>query len=470
MMGHAAELRKAGVCLLVALAGCVHTRQCPCEGGVTPNANPEALPAAERGQLNIDLTTIPMPGATAESAAGEAGQPAYRLLLAPDCQCRAAEAAVLANLLDDERQVVASRKASAQKLSTGRASAENDTLSSILLHAALEDRNSSAAKALDAYYQLGAAEANRDIVRQAQAVTDRALTQARDLKRQGLAVAVDDAQLYRQQLDIRSQSAKLELLIEKLNSDLRLEMGFAPPGPAWRFWPQDALRLNTESVQRDEAVAVGLSNRPELQLLTELEDRLNSENAPAVLQAIQAVNALLGKGKPPLICPKLQLLLAMLCGPGDEAELQIRRKQLRELHAHKEHEVIEQIGQAVQAIHAQMEVIGLVGQQIASWQTKIREAEDKEQRGVGSFAETAAARTEWLQAKRRAVEEVANLQRAWVKLRQTQGMLVAACLPGMRDCHTSSGLGNGRDTPARPHHVKVAGEQGAVTASAAVPK
>jgi outer membrane protein TolC len=355
-------------------------------------------------------------------------------------------------------------------VSTGRAGAENDTLSSILLHAALEDRNSSAAKALDAYYQLGAAEANRDIVRQAQAVTDRALTQARDLKRQGLAVAIDDALLYRQKLDIRSQSAKLELLIEKLNSDLRLEMGFAPPGPAWRFWPQDAPRLNTEPVQRDEAVAVGLSNRPELQLLTELEDRLNSENAPAVLQAMQAVNALLGKGKPPLICPKLQLLLAMLCGPGDEAELQIRRKQLRELHVQKEHEVIEQIGQAVQAIHAQKEVIGLVGQQIASWQTKIRESEDKEQRGVGSFAETAAARTEWLQVKRRAVEEVATLQRAWVKLRQTQGMLVAGCPPGMRDCYTGSGFWNGQDTPARSQNVKVARELGVGPPSPAVPK
>ena len=185
---------------------------------------------------------------------------------------------------------------------------------------------------------------------------------------------------------------------------------------------------------------------------------------------MQAVNALLGKGKPPLICPKLQLLLAMLCGPGDEAELQIRRKQLRELHVHKEHEVIEQIGQAVQAIHAQMEVVGLVGQQIASWQTKIREAEDKEQRGVGSFAETAAARTEWLQAKRRAVEEVANLQRAWVKLRQAQGILVAACQPGVRDCHTGSGLANGRDTPAWPHHLTVAREQGAGAPSPAVPK
>jgi hypothetical protein len=96
MMGHAAKLRTAGVWLLVALAGCVHTRQGPCEGGVSPNPSPEALPAAARGQLNIDLTTIPMPGAAAESASAEEGLPAYRLLSAPDCQCRAAEAAVLA--------------------------------------------------------------------------------------------------------------------------------------------------------------------------------------------------------------------------------------------------------------------------------------------------------------------------------------------------------------------------------------
>jgi hypothetical protein len=435
---------------------------------VSPNPSPEALPACARGQLTIDLAALPMPGATAESTGGEACQPAYRLLSAPECQCRATEAAVLANQLDGERQVLAARQASGHRLSTRRTVAETDTQSSILLYAALEDRNRSAGKALGAYYQLGAAEANRDIVRQALAVTDRALSQARDLKKQGLAVAVDDTQLYRQQLDLRAQSVKLELQIEKLNSDLRLALGLTPPGPAWRFWPQDALRLITEPVHRDEAIAVGLAHRPELQLLTELEDGLSSGNAPAVLQALQAVNALLGKGKPPLLCPKLQQLGAILCGPGDEAELQVRRQQLHELHAQKEHELIEQIGQAVHAIHAQVEVIVLVRQQIESWQAKIREAEDKEQKGVGSFAETAAARTEWLQAKRRAVEEIANLQRAWVQLRQTQGMLVAGCQPGVPDCHTCSGLGNGRDRPAWPHHLEVAREQGAGTPSPAV--
>src|SRR5262249_29715055 len=153
-----------------------------------------------------------------------------------------------------------------------------------------------------------------------------------------------------------------------------------------------------------------------------LENELNSDNAAAAEQLLRALNGALAMSRTPSPCPRLQLLLARLCGAsGDIMELQLRREQLRQYHAHRQREVVEQIGEAVRTIQAEMEVVVLGRQQAESWGAKVREAEDKEKKGIGSFAETTEAKGEWFQARRKVVEETANLQRARVLLHQAQG-------------------------------------------------
>jgi len=336
----------------------------------------------------------------------------------------------MANLKDLEQQAISVREERDPKNCKGGESAEAQLQHTILYYLALEDRNKSGAEALDKYYQLGAAEGNLDIVRKSLATADSALAKARNLKAQGLEVTLDDAKLYGQQLDLQAQSVRLRLNIEQLNSDLRVALDFCPSETEWRFWPSDAFEVAAEPVSATAAVATGLANRPELVLLGLLEKELNSDNASAASQMLRAISGALAMSKSPPLCPKLHMLLTLLCAPCDDTrELQIRQAQLHEYHASREREIVEQIGQAVRTIQAQMEVVVLARIQAKSWEAKVGEAEDKEKKGVGSFAETTDAQGEWFKARRKIVEETANLQRARVLLHLAQGILPAECAP-----------------------------------------
>ncbi len=336
----------------------------------------------------------------------------------------------MANLKDLEQQAISVREEKDPKNCKGGESAEAQLQHTILYYMALEDRNRSGAEALDKYYQLGAAEGDLDIVRKSLASADLVLAKVRSLKAQGLEATLDDAKLYAQQLDLQAQSVRLRLSIEQLNSDLRVVLDFCPSDAEWRFWPSDAFEVAAEPNSPMAAVAVGLANRPELVLLGLLEKDLSSDNESAAQQLLRALSGALAMSKSPPLCPKLHMLLTLLCSPCDDTrELQIRQAQLREYHARREREVVEQIGQAVRTIQGQMEVVVLARRQAKSWEARVGEAEDKEKKGVGSFAETTDAKGEWFKARRKIVEETANLQRARVLLHQAQGVLTAECGP-----------------------------------------
>lgn len=413
---------------LLALAGC-SSQPCSCwccRPQATPCLERQVLPISGRGEFKADQDGPSFPVAAAETLGRPKDWPPYHCLGARDCQCQAAQASYQANLLDLEQQATLQQAANAKKMRARGSDRVAELRSMIFHYMGLEDRNRSSARALDYYYRLGEAEANWDLLRESLGYVDSALTKTRDLKRQGLALPVEEGTLYRQQVDVQSQSVQLELNIRQLNSDLRVSLAFCPCGPEWRFWPCDAFDVNPEPVCLEDAVHVGLSHRPELVLLNRLEHELNSGDLATVQKLLSALSALLGAAQPPPPCPKLMAILARLCDT-DSAEMDIRRRQLAEYHAHREREVIEEITRAVQTIKAQMEVVTLVRKRAESWQAKVREAEERESKGVGSYAETADARGDWMRARRRVVEETTNLQRARVQLRQAQGILPEEC-------------------------------------------
>jgi len=422
----------AGLCLIVSLAGCAHVTHSslPSSAPGVRGASPDDLPVCARGEVTVDLAGPLLPVPAPETLGRLTGSPPYHLLGDQECLCRAVNASTMANLKDLEQQAISVREEKDPKNCKGGESAEAQLQHTILYYLALEDRNRSGAEALDKYYQLGAAEGDLDIVRKSLATADSVLAKARNLKAQGLEVTLDDAKLHGQQLELQAQSVRLRLSIEQLNSDLRVALDFCPSDAEWRFWPSDAFEVVAEPISPMAAVAVGLANRPELVLLGMLEKELNSDNQSAVQQLLRALDGALAMSKSPPLCPKLHMLLTLLCTPcDDDRELRIRQAQLHEYHAHREREVVEQIGQAVRTIQAQMQVVVLARHQAKSWETKVGEAQDKEKKGVGSFAETTDAEGEWFKARRKIVEETANLQRAWVLLHQAQGILPAECIP-----------------------------------------
>jgi hypothetical protein len=329
-----------------------------------------------------------------------------------------------------EHQAISVREEKDPKNCQGGESPEAQLQHTILHYMALEDRNRAGAEALGKYYLLGAAEGGLDLVRKSLATADSVLAKVRNLKARGLEVPLDEAKFYGEQLELQAQSVRLNLSIERFNSELRVALDFCPSDAEWRFWPADAFQIGDEPISPAAAVATGLANRPELILLGLLENELSSDNQAAAEQLLRAINGALAMTKSPPLCPKLHMLLSKLCAPCDDTrELRIRQAQLHEYHAYREREVVEQIGQAVRTIQAQMEIVVLARHLAKSWEAKFREAQDKEKKGVGSFAETSDAEGEWLKARRKIVEETAHLQEARVLLHQAQGILPAECIP-----------------------------------------
>ncbi len=219
--------------------------------------------------------------------------------------------------------------------------------------------------------------------------------------------------------------------IEHLNSELRVALDFCPPEADWRFWPDGRFQCRRRAGLACDGDCRGRGQSARTHLAGHPGKGADSDNAGAAQQMLKAISGALAMSKSPSPCPMLDMLLAKLCGccDDDTRELQIRQAQLHEYHAYREREVVEQIGQAVRAISAQMELIELARREAKRWEEKVNEAEDKVRNGVGSFAETADAKGDWLKARRKIIEETANLQRARVLLHQAQGILPCECIP-----------------------------------------
>lgn len=386
---------------------------------VAPGHGPDCLPPGARGDFSADLQAVV--GSLRGTLTTSPPYHAYRLLFARQCQCLAADASAQANIFNLEGQFTL-QKADESVCHKKKIQEGADLKATALNYLALEDRNRSAAKALDLYYRLGEAEAGADILQATLVQVGDALEKARAIKAKGLQVPVDETALHRQHLDVQTQTIKLRLQIQQFNGELRRLLAFAPCDGDWQFWPAEAFHISPDCVEIEQAIAVGLSNRPILLLLDLLQTELNTGDPAIVRQMLTTINNMLGQDAQ---CPCLKKLLTILCGQEEEREL--RLQQLAVYRADREREVVEDIRHAVRAIHAQREALLLAHQKTQSWHARVKEFEEKEAKGLGAFTDTADARVNWLKARRAVAEEATNLQRAWVQLRQAQGVLPLEC-------------------------------------------
>jgi hypothetical protein len=410
-----------GFAFLAILAGCGHQNGCRVCDGPTR----EIMPLASRGEFLSSLQGTSLPPAALEGIGRLKPELPYRNLGVMDCQCIAVQSSKMANMLDLELAASAYQD-SHHRCLLHRNDSAVQFKQTALSYVALEARNKSAAQALDSYYRLGEAEANWDIVQQSLAQLSEALAKARSLKAQGLDVPVDDTTLYCRQLDMQSQAVEVRLSLHQVNSELRTRLGIDMGCEPYWFWPADAFAVCAGPIDPAVACALGMQQRPELILLRYLEQQLNSENLAVVRQLLGTWNRLLGaSNESPCCC--LHRLTAHLGHATENAQLEIRRQQLHAYLMQREQEVSEEICQALGAVQALIEVVTLARQEVESRRAKVQELEEKEAKGIGSFAETLEARMEWQKARKKLVESIIKLQRACLLLRQAQGVLPQEC-------------------------------------------
>ena len=434
--------RPSGRCLaellLVTVVGCVHPSGV-CNGAAP---GPDSLPpAASRGQREGDFEGGPanLPGHLPLAAAGPAA-PTYQPLPALACQCRAAWTSNAANLLDREGDAV-EQENQAGCLGPGRKVQEQANLKETILHdSALEVRNDAAGAALELYYRLAEAEAKSGVVLASIKEIDDALARTQELKAKGLKPPVEIEVLRRQRFDLLSDQARLQLRIEELNGGLRVLLGPDDCANNVRLWPVCPWHTVADLVDPHAAVAEGMAHRPELLLLRAVSARLDATTLSVVRQLLTSVNGLLGMAQKPPTCAALARLAGSLgcTSPATEAELEARRAELDQYRQERERQVRDTILADVRALPFQRDLLALAGAQVSAWQDEVRDLEDREARGIASYAEVSKARLEWLRARAKVIEEAAAWERAVVKLKRDQGVLVLECYPG-----TDGGCGGG---------------------------
>ena len=407
----------AGVVLLLLSmpAGCAHQKSCCHQscGDVCSSAGAEtALPLVDRGSISADLSALE-PCESKNPMPGEPALPVQcRELDAGRCQCLAAAASFLGNSRDAESR----RLAQSDTLLYSKRKAEA-LQQNVLAFRALEERNKSAAQALERFFLLAEAESNRDLLDRSLRETETAIDNLRQLKAQGLQIAADEGVLRRQQNDLRDRLAQLHLSIDRLNGELRYLLGF-DVNDLTPIWPLDDLKVDATPVDVEAAVAHGLATRPDVGVVALMHQMLDEDTLPVVT----AVLSLTTGATSTLSASRSRGRKAVRSG-----ELQHRSRQTYELLAERHRLAVGEIRLAARMIETHLQQITLARANLESWKQRLDQVNQQRKVDAATPFDVSTARLSLIEAESDLIHQVVAWKIAWVKFREAQGVLAYEC-------------------------------------------
>jgi hypothetical protein len=342
----------------------------------------------------------------------------YRLLSASQCQCLAAAHSMLGNLQARESQIAAASSASGRdRKAAGRALAAD--LSALR---AVEERNRSAARALELYYRLTEGYFSRDLLDDSLEATRRSIQEYEQAKAKGLSVAVDADALRRQEIELSDRRLQLQTSTRQLDGQLCRLLGLEPDEKR-PLWPSADLRVTVAPVDANVAVSQGLAARPDVALWCVLAENTSEDALPAVRGAIQGLDPLARAA-----APGNRILLAAAFRTQVRQETHIRRAQVLELLADQRRSAEDDIRRAVGDVELRLGQVGLAKDKLDRWRHRIQQLrETRAATGTVTSFEIAAAEVEVFRAESDAFHAAVEWKTAEVKLREAQGLLAAQC-------------------------------------------
>jgi hypothetical protein len=403
--------------LLAVLCACGCAGKNPCPSGCVPYyCGPEEPPSevrlTARGRLSTDVVGLHPPGRSTEPVIVAPQQ--YRSLTDAEVQCLAAAHAPVANLLEMENNL-SLRADQNWCCGDGRKSQLTRQVRSYRI---LDERNKSAATALERFYQLVEAEYQRDAIDRSLQKADRALADLERLRQQGLPLPPDPTALVRQRLILADRLAQLELNLLQLQGDLRRHLGTAADPP---LWPTADLTIDWTAVNADAAVETGLAYRPDLAIVRLLRASLDRETLPIIRVALQHKDSTLG------IPPGRQSPLCRMLKPHLEEELATRRGQLRRLYNEQAQAAELEIRSAAQSVESSLHQVAAAKETLESRQQRLRQMRELLELGKATSFEVLAAEVDELQADGELLHQIVALRIAQVKLKAAQGLLAIEC-------------------------------------------
>ncbi len=352
----------------------------------------------------------------------------YRALSPGECQCLAAKHAPLADALDDQRKRLGARRDQSRHTRKDKSEKQRAFQASMLRYSALEIRDRAAGAALEAYYQLAAAEAKADLMALATERARETLRRAEQMKKLGIPLPSPLEEYQRQLVELQLQQAQNQLTLEQLNGKLRLALGFGAEDD-WRIQADPGVGLVSDSVgDVESAVRLGMSQRPQLLLLRALIADLDRDTLGASRAFLQTISPLLALSRPGPNCKLLPLLGRLShVRPGQEEEVERIRDQLRTFLRERERETEAEIREAAYEVNARREAVVLAREASERRHERIRDLEKQRAEGLRGISELTQAHMDWYKARGEVIKEFLGWKIAAVKLKQAQGILPAEC-------------------------------------------
>jgi outer membrane protein TolC len=299
---------------------------------------------------------------------------------------------------------------------------------SVTGYAAEEVRNRKAGDALEAYYRLAEAEGRADLLREALAELQAVIDRARDLQKRGVLGPEAAEAAMRRWAESRGDQVELDVLIDQLNGQLKgIDNLASDVAPDYRIWPTDALLVTGEDPDPGRCVDEGLVRRADLNLLRFLGADLNGRTLPVATQALGTVSSLLGG--PAGGCKCLTDLAGGILPHLKNGAVETARGQIDTLLQARQRQAAQEIATAARLVAARHVEAGLASQRTELAARKVKDLEERLNKGENVRTELTAARLDALKDRGDRVHAAANFMVAYARLRQAMGLLPVCPAP-----------------------------------------
>ena len=410
----------AGLACIGTLAGCASSRLGPLRPPIDSDVTgPISLP--KLGQPTpVALASLSLPShqAVEKALARKSEIAGYRLLVESQCQCLAAAESTQGNLLSAERQSVLAGGGDRRD----RDGQARSVLADVLGLRAVEERNRSAALAMELYYRLAAAYFTRDQLDRSVEEVRHSIEDFRKAKGTGLSVPGDEAKLLTQEIDLADRKVQLDSGIQQMDEQLCQLLGLQRE---WSqpLWPGAEMTVTVSPIDATAVVAAGLYSRPDLAMLCVLRENINEQTLSAVRSALGRIDPLMGIPGPKkhMVCVALNRARVLL-------ESQARQSQLDQLLEAEKRSAETEIRREAGDVETRLHRVGLAKDKVDQSRDLLRRLRQRrEAKGAVQSSEISAAQVDLLRAESDAFQAVAEWKIALVKLKQSQCLLTAEC-------------------------------------------
>jgi len=400
--------------LMTVWTGCA----CPssCRVPRTPSATCSYEPTVAGGEApdlaslhceDCELLPLPTPTET------------FQLLDESTCQCNAATNANLANMVELERHWAKVVIECDSKNVRKNLCLDRDLLA---LHA-YGIRNTAAASALEAYYQLAGLESQKYYLTQGIKETQNSLTRVDQLRSKGIELpqGIDRNAIVARLNKLADQQLQLDFVRIQLNGQLQKLIG-CPLNEHAFYWPDVDWTPDLQPLDVDVELADGLTTRTDIRGISLVLCNLEKTTLPIARGVLKFADATIGT-----VEPIDGLIHTIRCYNCNQHEVPVRCRQLAMISSETEKLATAEIKSAVYKVTLQQQRVALAQKTTQGLRKSLQELNDTRDINDITVFEISRLRGQLYESESKLIEQVVALKVAMVGLRKSQDVLALEC-------------------------------------------